>query len=440
MIKMDNCYQTRNFGGEGLPDFVNEILNLKPGKIFFGGSSLIHDLYFPDEEWKRDYDIWCHSSEFKLIKDYLQKSNYQNIATIENNYQDSNIKNIENYQVNQNILQIINVSQIKKIVDKIDFSFNTVFYDGIKLYFVKTSEEDIKNKIGEYLYQPHLECSCYCCQDTDKILNERINKYQSRGFTFKNFCPLCPPKKLLTLNHLMICVFKKMEIIYDVNLINLSINKDLIKSLNFLENQQEVKEYFQFLLKEHQENKYLYGFLVLFNNFFEPTNLEPSLVYFNQNYLELILLYIGKLGLTSLFQQFYQCYQSKYSSQKFEKKVLETICYENNVETAKYLSSLNPKISLKIQGDFIYSYEIKSLFQCFLENNKIEILINGIKNSQISNNQEECFICNKNKNDISLSCNHSFCGACLAEYYHLKELKKEKLQCPMCRSEVELSE
>lgn len=441
---MENCFEIKDFDGFNLPSFVNEILNLNLGKIFFGGSSLLHDLYFPQEQWKnRDYDIWCHSSEFKLIQKYLQQKKINKIENNQNYYHDNNIKNIENYQIENNILQIINVNKIKNIISKIDFSFNTVFYDGLKLYFIKTFEEEVKNKIGYFLYQPELENRCVCCIRNDNNLQNRFEKYSERGFKFENICPLCltnPNKKILTLEHILICVFKKLQLRYDIYFHKLTIDKTFIKILNQMEEREEIMKNLRELMKENKNNSYFYGFILMFNNFFEEVKFNPRLINNEKSYLELILLNLGKIGLTSLFKDIYSYYYSLYPNKKFEKKVLNIVCDENNITTAEYLMSLNPKISLKIQGDFIYNFEIKSLFTCFLENKNINDLIEGIKNSKIFDGNDECIICKKNNTDISLECNHSFCGNCISEYFQLKQNKKEKLQCPICRSEVELSE
>lgn len=424
---MHNCLETREYQGKHFPKFVNEIVNLKPGKIFFGGSSLIHDLFFPRENWgKTDYDIWCSSSESELIKEYFKP--YHKII---NDFvtQDCNIKQVQRYKINNQRIQIIFVQNITKVFLKKNFSFNTVFYDGNKIYYFRTTENDVKNKQGVYLYHPLLNSD----YSTKRELNYQTQKYLKRGFKIKNLCPKCNKPRVLSLEHTFVCTFKN-ELSSYIGLLN----RTFIKSLNQMEEVDKIKTYLQNELEKN--NPYSYGFILMFNNFLEKVSFNPNKIYQDMSYLELILINLGKLGLTELFIEIYSFYQKKYDNKKFEKRILNLVCDENNIHLARYLSLLNPKISLNIRGDFIFSYEIKNIFTCFLEKNDIKVLSSGIKDSEIFNKDEECFICQKNKNEITLQCKHSFCGTCLSQFYQLKEKKKEQLQCPMCRSDVELLE
>ena len=43
--------ETKKYNGSNFPPLVNEILRKYKNKAFFGGSSLIHDAFFKDENW-----------------------------------------------------------------------------------------------------------------------------------------------------------------------------------------------------------------------------------------------------------------------------------------------------------------------------------------------------------------------------------------------------
>ena len=159
------------------PDFLNEILN--EFTCYFAGSSLIHDVYFPEEDWgERDYDVWCSKINFdkinlKLCKEgnvpirmeYFKKAEkYQKTIAI------------SEYKIQNKKLQLINIGNNVFNFTEFDFSFLQCYYDGKKIH---THNQ----------YEPHLKIGTI--SRTDKNTQERIIKYQKRGFHFLNLCFGC---------------------------------------------------------------------------------------------------------------------------------------------------------------------------------------------------------------------------------------------------------
>ena len=211
--------QIKEYNGENFPKIIKELL-YNPKKIIFGGSSLIHDLYFQSEDWgERDYDLWCVSSEFFKLKHKLFKDkNCKKIKEETFKYSHLKMEGISEYLYKisdeQSIkIQIINVGKsFEYMINNLDFSFISVIYDGENIHFLKTTEKEIMEKSGNVLSTKTNFCSCNLCHTKTDISAKtigRIIKYKNRGFTFQNICPFCPNNQILSPNHIIKCQLKQ---------------------------------------------------------------------------------------------------------------------------------------------------------------------------------------------------------------------------------------
>ena len=151
--------EIKKYDGTNFPPLVNEILRKYKNKAFFGGSSLLHDAFFKDEHWvtRIDYDIWCKDSVYQNILSDIEEKGLVKIHHSKYDvkyYQTFNIKELAEFtfEIDRKayIIQFINVGHnFFLMIEKIDFTFNTVLYNGEDLIFFKTTEADILQKRGD---------------------------------------------------------------------------------------------------------------------------------------------------------------------------------------------------------------------------------------------------------------------------------------------------
>ena len=137
-------------------------------------------------------------------------------------YEKFNIKELTEFTFEidkkEYIIQLINIgNSFVTLIDKIDFTFNTVLYNGEELLFFRTNEADVMQKKG-YLQIDVItnECECDECKNIKVSQKQirRIEKYILRGFNFTNFCPFCSVSsvsslknyKIITIRHFQLCV------------------------------------------------------------------------------------------------------------------------------------------------------------------------------------------------------------------------------------------
>ena len=159
------------YDGSNFPQIINEILRKYKNKVFFGGSSLIHDAFFKDEHWqsRADYDMWCNNSIYQnIVTDLIDKNFIMAIHSKYDNkyYEKFNIKELTEFTFEidkkEYIIQLINIgNSFVTLIDKIDFTFNTVLYNGEELLFFRTNEADVMQKKG-YLQIDVITNECEC--------------------------------------------------------------------------------------------------------------------------------------------------------------------------------------------------------------------------------------------------------------------------------------
>ena len=209
-----SALEEKEYDGSNFPVIVNQLLT--NDGVIFGGSSLIHDVYFREEDWgERDYDLWCLNSQYFKMQNHLRKENCKKIKEerYENRYGRLKINGICEYiykidDTTKIKIQLINVgNDFSLMVKNLDFTFVSVIYDGKKIKFFNTIEKEIIEKKGNVLIYRNNGCTCDRCKRTSEISEKtakRIEKYQKRGFTFFNLCQFCS-NKVLSFKHFIKC-------------------------------------------------------------------------------------------------------------------------------------------------------------------------------------------------------------------------------------------
>ena len=182
--------EIKKYDGSNLPPLVNEILRKYKNKAFFGGSSLLHDVFFKDEHWvtRIDYDIWCKESIYENILSDIEEKGLQKIHHSkydEKYYEMFNLKEIAEFTFEidrkQYIFQLINIgTNFFSVINKIDFTFNTVLYNGEDLIFFRTTEADVRQKRGDLQIDVITnKCPCEECKDK-KVSQKQISRIHAR--------------------------------------------------------------------------------------------------------------------------------------------------------------------------------------------------------------------------------------------------------------------
>ena len=160
-------YSCKQWDGEGLPDIVKFITKKWNGKLIFGGSSLLHHLYFSDEDWgEKDYDLWSCTCVIDEILIYLQSMQDKDKIIFEdpiicNNYfqKYTGVNIIYNINFNDIKLQLLKLDKFycidqgpyKAFIDHIDFSFLKILYDGNMVCYYTHDLNKVKEKKGTWI-------------------------------------------------------------------------------------------------------------------------------------------------------------------------------------------------------------------------------------------------------------------------------------------------
>lgn len=386
-----------------LPDFINEILN--EYKCYFAGSSLIHDVYFPDENWgERDYDIWCDNENFDKINlklctsgnvpirmEYFKKiGDYQkSIAISEYNFENKK-------------LQLINIGNNKFSCYDFDFTFLRCYYDGknFKHYY----EEHLKNKVG-------------FIERFDNNSINRIDKYVKRGFKFLNLCFYClknenqinnrdySEKKFFCRN----CFndnFNSLSLENELRIIsneNYLIKNYLLDYLFTLIKMKKIDRFKEILerIKDELNNDQIFRLL----NFLGKLNLTESFIYTFELVKQLENKYIYEM-ITSLINKKCGGNCILYLEKKIYSLYLDKI--EDHIISFRFLNNLE------------LAHKNKDIIHYYLE---LQL--------EKGTNEEDCPVCKIEKTNIKLNCGHYFCSKCLYKIIFESDISKK---CGICRS------
>ena len=431
--------EIKKYDGSNFPPLVNEILRKYKNNAFFGGSSLLHDAFFKDENWvsRIDYDIWCKDSVYqKILSDIeekgLVKIHHSNYGI--KYYQTFNIKELADFAFEidrkQYIIQVINTgSSFYSLIDKIDFTFNTVLYNGEDLLFFRTTEEDVLQKRGE-LKTDVITNKCPCEECKDKMISQkqisRIQKYKVRGFEISNLCPFCSSSnyKIINVHHFQSCVLNITNSTYILrledtqfqkimNIARESTNRNIILCcLTIIARTLHMDE-FLFLFYDKQCNHILNPNSQLFNDI---------LIDFTIN------------GQYTFFKLFFDLLKTKILITSTPIQILfRKACAFNCINIARYISSHSKQYELFIFEDRIYEHNILTVFEHYVKYKDIQVVLDEYPNITVFENQENdedsiCLICNENQTNIRLQCGHEFCD-CIFTYF----VTTFYVKCGICR-------
>ncbi len=448
------CKDIQDYDGQNFPPIINEILEKYMGSVIFGGSSLIHDLYFQEEDWVRDYDLWCNSNAFKKIVITLSRMELcdkikDDIFTKNNEYYGRfSLEGLTefvlpsgNKTIKVQLINVGNISNFSKILESVDLSFNTVFYDGTKLIFVDTTEEQIKSKKGFFRPLKHKSglCNCHICCSRDSKLSEkeigRLEKYRSRGFEINNLCPFCDSQNCLSVSHTMKCWKNQLSLFdssyYDTN--NVLTSEKITEIIEFLDkNQKEVLIYIGlFLIISTKNIKLLEEQFEKFRHIIDPYSFN-----FNSN-----MYYVVDSGSITLFRKYFEIILPliKVKSYKRIGQLIEIAYRRNYINIGRMLATVSPRFKLNIFEDKIISYEYMSAFECYLETKDRNVLTSEFDKITImdkSDLTDTCPICLLGNPNLILGCCHKYCDTCVVEYFMIQERNNNKLKCPLCREYI----
>jgi hypothetical protein len=434
--------ETKKYDGSNFPPLVNEILRKYKNKAFFGGGSLLHDAFFKDEHWvtRIDYDIWCQDNVYQDIIYDIETKNLHKIHHSRFDtkyYQMFNIKELAEFTFEidrkQYIIQFINVgTNFFSVINKIDFTFNTVLYNGEDLIFFKTTEADVIQKRGD-LQIDVITKKCECEECKDKKVSQkqisRIHKYIARGFEITNFCPFCKAAgnyKIINILHFQSCVlnltyppyFLKLEDSKYQRILNIgreSTNPNVILCcLNIIARTLHMEEFIS-LFYDKQCASILNTNSRLFNDI---------LIDFTIN------------GQYTFFKLFFDLLKKKICIAATPIQILfRKACAYNCINIARYISSHSPRYELSIFEDRIYEHNILTVFEYYVKYKDIQAVLNEYPGITLFENQEEnedliCSICKENQCNIRLPCGHEFCD-CIFTYF----VTSFSTRCGVCRGE-----
>jgi hypothetical protein len=431
--------EIKKYDGSNFPPIVNDILRKYKNKAFFGGSSLLHDAFFKDEHWasRVDYDIWCKDSVYQNILTNIEGKGLVNIHHSKYDakyYQIFKIKELADYAFEidrkQYIIQVINIgSNFYSFIDKIDFTFNTILYNGEDLIFFRTTESQVIQKIGD-LQIDVITNKCECSECKHKRVSHkqiaRIEKYKARGFHINNFCPFCKTRdyKVITIQHFQSCILNltdsqyilrleeaQLQKIYDIGLESRNPNV-ILCCLNIIARTLHMEEFISLF----DEKKWLIIFSInsrLFNDI---------LIDFTVN------------GQFTFFKFFFDLLKTKIRLTATPIQILfRKACSYNNINIARYISSHSERFELLIFEDRIYEHNILTVFEHYVKTKKIHAVLDEYPGITLVENQEEneesiCSICKENQCNIRLPCGHEFCD-CIFSYF----VTSFSMKCGICR-------
>ena len=431
--------EIKKYDGANFPPLVNEILRKYKNKAFFGGGSLLHDAFFKDEQWvtRIDYDIWCQDSVYeKILSDIEEKGLVQihHSKYDSKYYQTFKIKELADYGFEidrkQYIIQIINIGHnFFLMIEKIDFTFNTVLYNGEDLIFFKTTEADVLQKRGDLQIDMITnKCTCEECNDK-KVLQKkisRIQKYKARGFEITNFCPFCKPDdyKIINVSHFQSCI------------LNLSFPPYVLQ----LEDDQ-----FQKILNIVHETTNPNVILCCLNIIARTLHMEEFLSIFDEKQCSSIFDINSRLfndilidftvnGQYTFFKLFFDLLKKKIRLTATPIQILfRKACAYNCINIALYISSHSERYELSIYEDRIYQHNILTVFEHYVKTKKILAVLDEYPSITLVDLEEDneesiCSICNENQSNIRLPCGHEFCD-CIFSYF----VTSFSIKCGICR-------
>ena len=431
--------EIKKYDGSNFPPLVNEILRKYKNKAFFGGSSLIHDAFFKDEHWasRVDYDIWCKDSVYQNILSDIREKGLVNIHITKYNkkyYEAFKIKELADFEFEmdrkQYIIQLINIgTSFLSLIDKIDFTFNTVLYNGEDLIFFRTTEADVIQKRGELQVDViSNRCTCEECNGkkvSQKQIN-RIHKYQTRGFEITNFCPFCKSDdyKIITILHFQSCV------------LNLSFPPYVLQ----LEDAQ-----FQKIMDIGRESTNPNVILCCLNIIARALRMEEFISLFHEKQCHTIFDINSRLfndilidftinGQYTFFKLFFDLLKTKIKITATPIQILfRKACAFNCINIARYISSHSERYELSIYEDRIYQHSILTVFEHYVKTKEIQAVLDEYPSITLFENQEEnedsiCSICKENQCNIRLPCGHEFCD-CIFTYF----VTSFSMRCGICR-------
>ena len=431
--------ETKKYDGSSFPPLVNEILRKYKNKAFFGGGSLLHDAFFKDEHWvtRIDYDIWCKDCVYQNILSDIGDKGLVKIHDSKYDvkyYQTFKIKELADFAFEidrkQYIIQFINTgSGFFSLIDKIDFTFNTVLYNGENLIFFRTTEEDVRQKRGD-LQVDVITNKCTCEECKDKKVSQkqisRIQKYRARGFEITNFCPFCKPEdnNIITVQHFQLCV---LNLTYPPYVLHLE------------------EAQFQRILNIVQESTNPNVILCCLNIIARTLHMEEFISLFHDKQCSSILNTTSRLfndilidftvnGQYTFFKLFFDLLKTKIQITATPIQILfRKACAYNCINIALYISSHSERYELSIYEDRIYQHSILTVFEHYVKSKKIQAILDEYPSITLFENQEEnedsiCSICKENLCNIRLPCGHEFCD-CIFTYF----VTSFSMRCGICR-------
>jgi hypothetical protein len=434
--------EIKKYDGANFPPLVNEILRKYKNKAFFGGSSLLHDAFFKDEHWasRVDYDIWCKDSVYQKILSDIEEKGLVNIHHSKYDtkyYQTFKIKELADYGFEidrkQYIIQFINIgSCFYSLIDKIDFTFNTVLYNGEDLIFFRTTEAQVIQKIGD-LQVDVITNKCECPECKHKRVSHkqiaRIQKYKARGFEITNFCPFCKPNdyKLITVQHFQTCVLNLSQPQYILQL-----EEDQLQKIYDIGLESRNPGVILCCLNIIARTLHMEDFLSIFHEKKCATIFDTNSRLFND-----ILIDFTINGQFTFFKLFFDLLKTKIRLTATPIQILfRKACSYNNINIARYISSHSERYELLIFEDRIYEHNILTVFEHYVKTKKIQAVLDEYPSITLFENQEEnedsiCSICKENQCNIRLPCGHEFCD-CIFTYF----MTSFSMKCGVCRGGI----
>lgn len=424
-------FSCKKWDGDGLPNIVKFITNKWHGKLIFGGSSLLHCLYFNNEDWgEKDYDIWSCTCIIDEILIYLQsiqdKENiiFENPIICNNYFQKyTGVNIIYNISFNGIKLQLLKLDKFycidhgpyKSFIDHIDFSFLKILYDGNMICYYTKDINKVKEKKGTWEQLKIFKAESTILKQFQKK-EERILKYKNRGFIFENICNHCNNNK---------CNFKHYTSC--LNTLNELGNIDFSTYHKKCISNSEKLAYLGLLLKTCK--------ITEFHNFFDEWNNEKKIVNYDDDYLiEKIVSYLitesVNYGVFSVVKKIYEMFENtehKIDLTHDNNMYMYNAVKKNYVNIAKFFAEKNLSYNLKICEDRIVNFSIKSIFDLYIDSNDPMFFKKIIVDSKDSDDCEYCIICKYTIADFKLNCNHNYCNTCFALWL------KDNNECTYCK-------
>ena len=414
-------FTSKEWDGDGLPKIITKITTKWNGKMIFGGSSLLHLLYFKDEDWgNKDYDIWSCTCVINEMLLYLQLfdnikieklvcskyfSKYAGVSIIHNVYYDD-------LKIQLLILDkfyCIQKGSNNNFVQNIDFSFLRILYDGNRICYYVNDLDKVKAKKGKWIQGTSNTPKSKW--DNKKL---RIDKYIDRGFTFENICNFCDfayPSH----EHLCACLNNK----YEINSLSL---EDIGEKCH------KCSERIIFLTLVASKGK-----IDLFKIYFEKWKTLININYENE-YLFNMIVNTGAYTLVKLVYEYASEIGKPISLNANNNEAVYCAYKKNYINTIKYLCEINSNYEVEICEDRIVKFSIKNIFDRYIDSGDKMFFIKEISgSSEPDKDTTNCIICKYTVAEVKLQCNHEYCNTCLSIWL------KEKNECTYCNKSIQYS-